>query len=207
MLVLKLCKHYCPEKILYNMGDCLGDGADGEVFDIEGHPDKVIKFGVLYQRGSTQIEKKYRNIKSVLSELIEAPIPIYGNVYLQDYLGTYSRRVMIDEKWGEQPLLLYYYVMEKLYPLSEDEKKVFWSVVSHNDTGIEKNIPLPKMKEMILEMRTRLDFDAERVTFFCENYKNSRVEHLDIHVRNIMKDLNGNFKLIDFDRSEIRKEQ
>jgi len=203
MLVLKLCQQLCPDKIPVVPITRLGGGADGEVFDIQGDPNKVIKFCILYQTGSTPIKNTYKYICTVLNHLAETPAPTYACVYSHDFMGQFSRPVAWDVK--EQPYILYYYVMEKLFSITEDEKKVFHSIVSHEDRGIVKNFSPAKVKEMISGMSTCLDFDAERVTFFCENFKNTLVNHHDIHVRNIMKDANGNFKLVDFDRAQITR--
>ena len=45
---------------------------------------------------------------------------------------------------------------------------------------------------------------VNKVYNFIENIKNneSNIFHTDIHPRNIMKDIEGNFYLIDFDRME-----
>ncbi len=203
MLVLKLCQQLCPEKIPVVTAARLGDGADGEVFDIEGQPDQVVKFGVLYQTGSSKVQDTYKYIVRVLDYLIQNPSPTYARVYSHGYMGKFSRAVTWSNK--EQPYILYYYLMEKLYKITEDERKVFHSVVSHEDRGMKKNFSAQKVKEMIIGMNTGLDFDAEKVTFFCDNFKNTSVSHLDIHVRNIMKDSNGNFKLVDFDRAQIMR--
>lgn len=203
MLVLKLCQQLCPDKIPVITSTKLGDGADGEVFEIKDDPDKVIKFCVLYQTGSIKIQNTYKLTCEVLDCLIANPAPTYAHVYSHAHMGDFSRPIA----WGKktQPYILYYYTMEKLYKISEDERKVFHSIVSHEDRGIKKNFTATKIKEMISGMSASLDFDAERVTFFCENFKNTSVSHLDVHVRNIMKDSVGNFKLIDFDRAQIMR--
>jgi thiamine kinase-like enzyme len=115
-------------------------------------------------------------------------------------MGSYSRDAWKNTK---QRYVLYYYIMEKLQKITEDEHKVFDSLVSHEDRGKKKNFTPAKVKEMLQGLRKGLDFDAQRVTFFYDNFNKSPVAHLDIHPRNIMKDAAGNFKLIDFDRAEI----
>lgn len=200
MLVLKLCQQLCPERIPVTVGARLGDGADGEVFEIVGRSDKVIKFCVLYETGSTPLENTFKYISNVLEHLIVQPSPVFARVYTHTLMGQYSRVA-----WGntKQRYLLYYYIMEKLQKISDDERKVFDSIVSHEDRGKKKNFSPDRIKEMLSGMALGLDFDAEKVTFFCENFKKSPVAHLDIHPRNIMKDAAGNFKLIDFDRAEM----
>lgn len=203
MLVYKLCKELCLDQIPLIPGLKLGDGADGEVFDIEGDPSKVIKFSVLYETGGTPVQKTYKYIGAVVDYLKENPSPTYARVFNHQYLGEFSRHVV----WGnmKQKYVLYYYTMEKLYKTTEDERKVFHSILSHEDRGIKKNYSPEIVKEMIKGLASGLDFDPERVTFFCENFRKTSVIHHDIHVRNIMKDMNGNFKLIDFDRATLEK--
>lgn len=200
MLVLKLCQQLCPERIPVTVGARLGDGADGEVFEIIGRSDRVIKFCVLYETGSIKLENQFNYIDKVLSHLASNQSPVFARVYTHALMGQYSRVA-----WGnkKQRYVLYYYIMEKLEKITDEERKVFDSIVSHEDRGKKKNFSPERIKEMLSGMALGLDFDAEKVTFFCENFKKSPVAHLDIHPRNIMKDAAGNFKLIDFDRAEI----
>ena len=53
---------------------------------------------------------------------------------------------------------------------------------------------------MLDGMAQGLDFSAEKVRLFCDNIRKVPAHHLDIHVRNIMKNDLGEFKLIDLDR-------
>lgn len=200
MLVLKLLQKNCPERIPYSVGAKLGDGADGEVFNIADQPDKVVKFCVLYETGSIKLETKYKSISNVLSYLVDNPSPVYARVYVHDFMGSYTRTV-----WGnkQQRYFLYYYATEKLEKISEDEYRVFNSLVSHEDRKKKKDFTPQKVKEMLAGLSRGLDFDAERVTFFHDNLRKSSVIHLDVHPRNIMKDSIGNFKLVDFDRTQL----
>jgi len=205
MLVLKLCQQFCPEKLIYTLGNKLGDGADGEVFDIANDDNKVLKLSVLYQQDDIDpelnIEYLYNKNSKVLSALINAPTGIHARVYEYGSLGIYSRIV-----WGnqEQKFLLYYYVMEKLSEISKDERKVFHSLISHEDQNKKKDFSPAGTKKILKGLARGLDFDAERIIFFCDSLASSSIEHLDLHPRNIMKDVIGNFKLIDFDRTQIK---
>lgn len=202
MFVLSLCRQLCPDKLPVQPDQRLGDGADGEVLSIVGDPSKVIKLGVLYERHDRGMIKYYNHIKNVLDYMVENKLDSYARVYVHGYLGTYSRKM---EHWksGTQGFILYYYIMEKLRNLSEDERRIFHSILSHEDKGIEKNFSSEKIQEMLDGMSRGLDFDEDKVKLFCEKIKRAPVSHLDIHVRNIMKDDLGNFKLIDLDRVEL----
>jgi thiamine kinase-like enzyme len=202
MMVLGLCRQLCADKIPVVTARRLGDGADGEVFEIEGDPSKVIKFCVMYERGDRKLEPYYhKKVAPIIDQLIAQPIDVYARVYTHEYMGIFSRD-FLSSKTGKQKFILYYYVMEKLERISDDESKVFHSILSHEDRGIEKNFSAEKMREMLHGLRRGLDFDEERVIFFCEALRGTPVAHLDMHPRNIMKDNLGNFKLIDFDRVE-----
>ena len=205
MLVLSLCRQLCPDKIPYQTDTRLGDGADGEVFSILGDPSRVLKLGIFYERHDKGFEKHYKQIQRVLDYLIANPLDAYARVYEHGYLGSYTRKA---EHWrsGEQKFIIYYYTMEKLNKITEDEKKVFHTIISHEDRGIEKNFSPDKIREMLQGMSRGLDFDAEKVTLFCNNIGAAPVSHLDIHVRNIMKNDTGDYKLIDLDRIELEKE-
>lgn len=200
MLVASLCQRLCPERIPCQLGAKLGDGADGEVFDIVGRPDRVIKLCVLYESGSDKLEVMYKRIANVIDYLISNPVAIYAGVHTHVLMGSFERDAWKNQK---QRYLLYYYVMEKLQKISEDERKVFDTLVSHEDRNKKKKFSSEKTKEILDGLSTGLDFDRKRVTFFVDNLKNSPVTHLDIHPRNIMKDNHGNFKLIDFDRAQL----
>jgi serine/threonine protein kinase len=205
MFVWSLCRQFCPEKLPVQPEQRLGDGADGEVLSIVGDSEKVLKLGILYERHDYGMLNYYKQIKRVLEYFITAQPHAYVHVYEQGYLGTYTRPMAAWRK-GEQKFIIYYYIMEKLDKISDDESKVFHSILSHEDRGIDKNFSSEKIKKMLEGMASGLDFDAEKVTLFCDNIRNTPISHLDIHPRNVMKDKMGNFKLIDLDRIELEKE-
>lgn len=198
MLVHKLCSQLCPDKIPIHLGNKLGDGADGEVFELVDLSNKVIKFSVLYETGKKNINKEFEEISKTLQNISLNKYSSYAEVSDIKYLGIFSRDVVWGS--GKQNYILYSYVMEKLEKLSEDEKRVFHSILSHEDRGLNKNYSLKIIKEMLIGLSRGLDFDAEKVIFFCDNFRKTPITHTDIHVRNIMKNAAGNFKLIDFDR-------
>jgi len=204
MFVLSLCRHFCPDKIPYQPDIRLGEGADGEVFSIINDDAKVIKLGIKYEHHDEDVDKEYHRIQDGLQYFIDKQPSVYARVYEQGYLGTFSRKIG-SFRGGEQKFIIYYYTMEKLEKITEDEKKVFHSIISHEDRGIEKNFSPSKVREMLQGMSRGLDFDLEKVMFFCENIKSASVSHLDIHVRNIMKNGSGDFKLIDLDRIKLEK--
>jgi thiamine kinase-like enzyme len=92
--------------------------------------------------------------------------------------------------------------MEKLHPLSEDEIKVFHSLVSHEDQNKIKKYSSLEINKILQGLSIGLDFDLHKVMFFCKNLNKLTIQHSDLHPRNLMKDSDGNFKLIDFDRTK-----
>jgi hypothetical protein len=201
MLVLNLCQKFCPEKIDFPLSSRLGDGADGEVFELKDTTDKVIKFSVLYEYPGEDLDTKYDQICRTLDFIKMYKPDSYARVYEHKTLGRYTRPFAGSNQG--QKYILYYYFMEKLLKISEDEKRVFHSILSHEDKNLNKNFSINKIKKMLTGMSMGLDFDEKKVILFVESLKMSKVCHNDLHVRNIMKDFNGNFKLIDFDRSYL----
>jgi len=199
MMVLSLCREFCPGKIPPKLGSRLGDGSDGEVFDMVDDPSKVIKLCVLYALGNDVNECYLQTINPILTSLSSKPVDVFARMYVHEYLGTFSNRY-------NQEFVLYYYTMEKLENISDDEKKVFHTIISHEDRGIIKNFSIKEVQEILQGLSLGLDFDEKNVIFFYENLKRSYVNHNDIHERNIMKDKMGNFRLIDFDRTQLNGE-
>lgn len=203
MIVLDLCKKFCPDKIPNNISRRISDGADGEVFEIDKE-DKVIKFCVMYEYNDSNIIDYYNNTVSIaLNSLIVNPIHVYARVYAHEYMGLFNRK-FLGAPNNIQQFILYYYSMEKLEKISDDESKVFHSILSHEDRGIEKNFSNKKIEDALILLNRGLDFNFKNIMFFCTELKKVNIIHKDIHPRNIMKDKFGKFKLIDFDRIEIR---
>lgn len=202
MRVVKLIQQNCPEALPNRIGFWLGDGADGEVYSIEGDPSKVYKFVVLFDYEHHTPFRKYEKVDGVLSYLHTNPSPAYAKVYSYTRLGQWYQP---QYSGVPEPYILYYYSMERLQKLSEDERKVFHSILSHEDQNIVKNYSATKLQKMLQGMERGLDFNLEKVISFSDNIKKTPINHRDIHPRNIMTDINGNFKLIDFDRSTLEK--
>ena len=187
MQVLSLCRSY---NLPTNIGDEIcRSGADGQVFKLIDEPNKVIKLCALYDSYA-----KYEQIRNTIAFCIQQYPGEYVRVYEQNYLGV------------ERDFVLFYYVMERLNKISEDEEKLFHSIISHEDRHIIKDYSSAKLDVMLKNMAKGLDFDAGRVRFFYENIRQSSIIQTDLHPRNIMKDDVGNFKLIDLDRCKLKGE-
>lgn len=201
MLVLNLCKQLCPEKIPAEPGERLGDGADGEAFVIADEITKVMKLSVIYDRfESSPKEIYFSQIAPVLNYVMLNSPAMCVTVYEHGYLGEYSRQLS-NWRQNKQKFVIHYCIMERLHNLSDDEKRVFHTLVSHEDREIKKDFKPNKIKEIIGGLARGLDFDAEKVILFCNQLREGYLSHSDIHPRNILKDGNGYFKLVDFDRA------
>lgn len=183
----------------YNLGEEIGYGADGQVFLLTDQPDRVIKFCVLYDCQMCA-NPSYEDIHMILSYLIDNKPDACARVYSQGYLGSGSQKMYNNEY---RNYILYYYVMEKLYQTTDDERKVFHSILSHEDRKVKKNYSIEDVRKMLVGMQCGLDFDFNKVFSFYNHVKRMQLKHEDLHVRNIMKDTEGNFKLIDFDRARL----
>lgn len=200
MKVLSLCQKL-DLKLPVESLECLGDGADGEVFTIMGDDNKVIKLCVIYEYNE-DCERLYEKTRSHLSFIAENKPSAYVRVHAHGYLGSSVRP--FDTRM--QKFIIHYYTMEKLWKISEDECRVFSSILSYEDCGIKNNYSERKIQEILAGLKRGLDFDAEKVTLFCNNIEAAPIVYNDLHILNIMKDASGNFKLIDLDRIELEKE-
>ena len=199
MKALVLCKQLCPE-FLPTIGDQLGHGgADGEVFSLLETPGQVIKFSIIYDYPFAPYLKEYGRISDILTYLVSERPDVCARVYTHRKLAEGSRQ---NITYGEQKYLLYSYVMEKCFPLTEEEKKVFSSIITP-----QKSFKKIRQAEKILfGLSKGFDFDLARVTSFVRGASLLPFTHSDVSVLNIMKNDRGDFKLIDFDRAKMENE-
>lgn len=184
----------------YQLGEEIGIGADGQVFEVLDDPNKVIKICGLFQLPNHDLDREYLQRSQVLNYLIQNQSTIHARVYEHVKLGEWERT--FDHH--PQRYILHCSVMERLKELSADEVKVFHSILSHEDRGIIKNFPLTKLRSILRGLGLGLEFSEERVMVFLAELKMSKVRHLDLHQRNVMVDCHGNYKLIDFDRCVLK---
>ena len=176
-------------------GKEIGIGADGQVFDLPNN--KAIKYSILfdYNQNIHNIFNKRLNVFKTLDE------NVFVKIY--DYKKVLESTRTFDEQ--NQTYIVYYYVMDKLSKISDDESKVFHTLLSHEDANIIKDYSTQQIINICNDLSKFLDFNKNKVMDFIFNYKSSKFIHLDLHPRNIMK-LNEEFKLIDLDRITKKKE-
>lgn len=163
------------------LGDKLGSGVDGTVYSFNNY---AIKLSI-----------NYFNIdKLAINYLIKNNEPCFVKIY--DH-----KLYEIDDN-----VSLSITIMEKLLKISDDEQKLFHSILSHEDKNKKKNFSNSELKKILDGLSLGLDFDASRVIFFYENLRDSKIYHSDIHQRNIMKDELSYFKMIDCDYIKFKEE-
>ena len=201
MQALKAIQTIFPGKVAYPIFDKIGDGADGDVYLTTD--DNVIKFSILYDLPERyDLDLKILKVISNLKMIKDDSPQHFAKIININYIGQ-SSRATVD---GEQKFHLYYYVLERAYKLSEDEKKVFHTLFPQ-EWDNNKTYPTNSFEaeKIIKDLSKYLDFDADKVNMFYTLAVTSKFHHNDPNVNNIMKDKDGNFKFIDFDRIKVKK--
>lgn len=188
---------YLPDKLFPKGLTEIGSGADGTVYETSSN--EIIKVSV-------HVNWDYHNIydsqKTILSNLahIEKNSPCHL-VKIYD-IGKINYITKFKSIHGDLDAYIYSYSMERLIDLSEDERRI-WDSISHRDTGD----PVKITKQTFENTKTLCDFyniDFKKPSFFLKCITQSNIIHLDVHPRNIMKDNENNYKLIDLDRISIQ---
>lgn len=186
----------------FNLDKCIGQGQNGQVFEVD--QQRVLKLSVVFS-GTQENVDTYPNfyLPSILAikHMLNHEEKAFAKCYEFMHLGYFSRNLNKEK----QNYILFYYVLEKCNPISEDEAKVFHTLLSHEDAGKKKDLSEDRVKNLVKDLSFALDFDADKVMLFVEQIRSAAVKHNDAHPRNIMKDSFGYFKFIDFDLVE-RKE-
>lgn len=181
----------------YELGDEIShSGADGQVFHIKNDPDKVIKLSIFYSYDEYIIEHHYSNIENKYKTVINNPQKSIVKVFNINYIHhkVYGKCTIAKN------YIIYYSIMEKLIPITKDEDKILKSLCDLKNNKIN-TFSFPKIVD---ELKHYYLFDRDKVLDFYDGLDSSIVIHNDFHRRNIMKDNDGNFKLIDLDRISIK---
>jgi RIO-like serine/threonine protein kinase len=153
------------------LGEKLGEGVDGSVYAL-ANEDAVVKFSRSFDR-------------ELLAEIVAG------------YHAHYVK--VLDFGVGESGI--HFTVMERLLPITDDEAKVFHSLLSHEDkNAVKKRLTSAELDEVLAGLAKGLEFDALDVGVFYYQVMHSTIKHDDIHERNVMKNKDGEFKLIDLNR-------
>lgn len=206
MQVLSLIKKDKPDFNPPNLGLEIGYGADGQVYELRDDPDKVIKYSVIYEWSLPPTAKEqYLRFKNNLTYIINNyhKHPFMVKIFNHDFLFQGKRKIVNNK---DQNYLIHYVVMERLKEISEDEHKVFHSLLYHKNVFWSKDFTNQELNGILLGLAKGLDFNFEKMKSFYQEVKKSNIQHNDINLGNIMKNIDGDYKLIDLDRLSIKEE-
>jgi rRNA-processing protein FCF1 len=213
MQVLSLIKKEKPNFNFPKLGVELGYGADGQVFELIDDPNKVIKYSVIFDWNSLPSPAKSKiNIKEKFSKLKNNLEIIKNNyhehsfmvkIFNHEFLFQGKRKIVNNE---DQDYLIHSLIMEKLKEISDDENKVFHSLLYHKNVFWEKDFSDQELDETLFGLAKGLDFNHSKVKSFYKKVKKSTIQHNDINLGNIMKNVDGDYKLIDLDRLSKKEE-
>ena len=178
------------------LGEEIGSGVDGQIFEKKDNPSRVIKISCT---DNTWEHSNYHRLAEILLYLDFKSYWHFAKMYDHGPLHTF------DESTGSlrKVFTIHYIEMEKLLPLSEDEVKIFHTLLSHEDANKKKEFNTDQILSMVNKLSEYLVLDKVKVCGFCFAIMDCYLKHKDLHPRNIMKNAEGNFRLIDFDRLEL----
>lgn len=198
MKALEYGLNNCPEKVLPASSlEKLGDGFHGEAYLIP-ESNQVIKYSLLYQSMVTDflLQDFFSRLEKVCVFQKQNNYPCFVKIIDFKFI-TYG----FGGTGVGEDLLFYQTTMERLNLISADEKKLFKTIVrQHRDVKASWQ----KIIKDVREQSHWLDFDLEKVVSFIYLLEDAPIEHDDMSSSNILKDNNGNFKLIDLDFSRLK---
>lgn len=171
--------------------ELIGEGMNGKVFNIGNN--KVLKI-------STD-EKEYSALNYLENELYKDK-----NLWYKHLLNLPLLICPVNENFSvfatNDINYRYYFIFEKLYELSEYEKNIFNEISEFYNTNYFEECQYDEGDESDIEeyiKRTYPNFTEYYIIEFLINVFNFVLEtdYEDIHLGNIMKDSNGDYKLID----------
>jgi serine/threonine protein kinase len=191
-----LRKHLPILPSMFAVAQVLGNGSNGEAYLL--NDGTVLKVSVLMDWGNEgfDVREEYARIWWLLRQ-VKQEIPPH-------LVRIFDLGVLACGQLDKQPYTIYYYRMEHLQPLTEDEYKVFQTVISHEDRQLIKRYQPAELSAVLQGLEKGLEFDLDRVKDFYHHIQFSRFKHLDLHPRNVLKAKDGEFKLIDLDRMRLQ---
>jgi thiamine kinase-like enzyme len=197
-----------------SVGKFIDDGAQGKVYNIKEHRNKIVKISMLYDRDVSPIEEIFSNIQNIYFWIKDNPQDVLVKIFEFGKLTEGERPFYPFIK--DQKYISYFSIQEKLIKLSVVEEKVFRNLAYNmtqyyhtdepfftqnlaDDPLFYKNLP-----DFLKSLKEKFDFDQNKILNFYSNLEKLQIYHNDFRPENIMKDKKGNFKLIDFDLSEFK---
>lgn len=171
---MKVFSKYNLEFNKYPVQDYIGLGLDGEVFSSD---NKVIKFVEIKDSKKHALNAWYHN-KRKIEYILDTSPDCFVKIY------DFGLVKVIEENYS----IIYFYLMEKLNPITKNERDVFFEIFSND---------IAKFNQLKINYK---DVDKQKVDNFVYQIKKCKLKQTDINPQNIMKDIDGNFKFIDLER-------
>jgi len=195
----------CPAGVRADVGKFLGAGYYGEAYEVDGG-DRVLKISIAKNEAEAKsILDRVRAIDSLGSD---AFVKVYDYGILCDINLPGSRYMT---KSGTA----YFYIMEKLLPLSSDEKKIaVRTLMDLDDMSVKPDYSRERKKYMFSKGRQyRRDGDIGETgsdpllksADLFDRMRASGAGHRDKHGDNIMQSLDGQYKMIDLEQAKLLK--
>ena len=124
---MKFITKYNLDVSKLNLGNYIGSGVDGEVYELG---DKVIKL-VLIKDEKKKALAAFNKNRILINNLIDSKQNLFVNVF--DFK-------VLTQGADNNYYIIYSYIMERLEKLSEDEYKVIKTLISHDDFNIKKDL-------------------------------------------------------------------
>ncbi len=197
--ILDEVRQNCPTDVLEGIGKFLGAGYYGETYEVDGG-DKVMKVSVAKtEADANKTLDKVREIDALGSDAF---------VKVFDY-GVLCEIDIPDSKYMIKSGVAYFYVMERLFPLSADEKKVATRTLNDLESLANKpDFERERKKYMFSKGRQyKRDGDDESALVAAadlfDRMRAVGAGHRDMHKENVMKNAEGRFKMIDLEQAKL----
>lgn len=190
------CLTYLP----FRVGQRLGGGIHGTVFDLPDEHNTVVKIANIYSDVYDDYSAKFQRISKTYQFIIDNTNDALVKVF--DFGQLYEG--LIKSSYSTKTGIIYYAKMEKLLPILEIEQKVFKTICDVYNGLISINRPI---KDLIYELKEWFSLDEVKIFEFYDNLHSLQIEHRDVEVRNIMKNSVGQYKLVDFDLAIIKEKE
>jgi hypothetical protein len=188
----------------FALGEELGYGRDGSVFQLLDFPDRVAKSSALYDEDYSGATRALYAAKAAVLDFVKhfKPLP---------YVAVFERGLLLESQrdtvLGRQEFLVHYCVMPKLTQPTDNESKVFDTLSSYDVFNFKRGFVPHRIDQVLHRLHSTLIFDPVKVMTFLYHLAASPLMHEDIHERNIMKDDNGNYNLVDLDHCYLKTEK
>ncbi len=222
--IYKEIMNNCPDQLKQKVGDFIGAGWYGEVYELAIDSEKVIKFSV--SKDETQALREIDDIKYL--ESMDSPavpkVYDYGILCDVDYHPKPSGVKQENIKHG----VAYYYVMERLYTMDRGEVGIvkqiledlfqIWDRKDTRESEIkQRQYIFRNLQELRREAKKRNqeeesdEYDEwnvdgglfKKILELFEYLKSKKIFHHDAHEDNIMQNADGDIKLIDLESIEV----